>query len=193
VVRWYQQDRNRKTNQERVIQMFKTILDETDLDFALMTRLNKAIAGRIPVTITYTDAKGDETIRTIEPYAIDVSAAGDLVVIAMDRGKQAKRNFRLDRIQWYTIHRGNAFQVTPDGSLTGNADEVIEEEVDMNEITDYWSVTNRAGEEVAQVFGLTREAAMIAAEQLAVCRRVIRAERGLSTRRLCRRDVIVAG
>jgi predicted DNA-binding transcriptional regulator YafY len=70
-----------------------------------LTRLIKALDKRHPVTITYTKADGSETIRTIELYDIVVSAAGDILLKAMDRDSQEARSFRLDRLVSYTTHR----------------------------------------------------------------------------------------
>jgi hypothetical protein len=42
---------------------------------------------------------------TIEIYDITVSAAGDIVIKAMDRETGESRSFRLDRLVSYTIHR----------------------------------------------------------------------------------------
>ncbi|MBA4865926.1 WYL domain-containing protein [Streptomyces sp. PSKA54] len=70
-----------------------------------LTRLIKALDAKHPITITYTKADGTETIRTIEIYDIVVSAAGDIVIKAMDRDTQESRSFRLDRLVSYTVHR----------------------------------------------------------------------------------------
>lgn len=70
-----------------------------------LARLIKALDRRQPVTITYTKADGTETIRTIELYDITVSAAGDIVIRAMDRETGEARSWRLDRIEAYTVHR----------------------------------------------------------------------------------------
>lgn len=70
-----------------------------------LTRLIKALDAKHPVTITYTKADGTTTIRTIEVYDITVSAAGDIVLKAMDRETGEARSFRLDRLVSYTIHR----------------------------------------------------------------------------------------
>lgn len=67
--------------------------------------LYRALDRRQPVTITYTKANGDETVRTIEPYDVVTTKAGDIVVKAMDRASQDRRSFRLDRIVSYTVHR----------------------------------------------------------------------------------------
>lgn len=70
-----------------------------------LTRLIKALDAKHPVTITYTRADGTETIRTIETYDIVVSAAGDILLKAMDRETGESRSFRLDRLVSYTVHR----------------------------------------------------------------------------------------
>jgi len=70
-----------------------------------LTRLIKALDAKHPVTITYTKADGTQTIRTIEITDILVTAAGDIVLRAMDRETGEARSWRIDRIQTYTIHR----------------------------------------------------------------------------------------
>lgn len=80
-----------------------------------LTRLITALDKQQPVTITYLKEEKDEngkktgqmveTVRTIEVYDVVVSAAGDILLKAMDRETGASRSFRVDRIQAYTIHR----------------------------------------------------------------------------------------
>ena len=70
-----------------------------------LTRLIKALDAKHPVTITYVKADGTTTVRTIEAYDIVVSAAGDIVIKAMDRESGEARSWRLDRIESYSIHR----------------------------------------------------------------------------------------
>ncbi|MFJ3923028.1 WYL domain-containing protein [Streptomyces sp. NPDC090022] len=70
-----------------------------------LTRLITALDNQHPVTITYTKADGTQTIRTIEIYDFKVSNAGDILITAMDRETGERRDFRLDRIHAYTIHR----------------------------------------------------------------------------------------
>jgi predicted DNA-binding transcriptional regulator YafY len=70
-----------------------------------LTRLIKALDANHPVTITYTKADDSITVRTIEIYDITVSAAGDIIVKAMDRETGEARSFRLDRLVSYTVHR----------------------------------------------------------------------------------------
>jgi predicted DNA-binding transcriptional regulator YafY len=77
--------------------------DETST--TTLTRLIKALDAKHPVTITYTKADGTETIRTIEVYDIVISAAGDILLKAMDRETGEARSFRLDRLVSYTVHR----------------------------------------------------------------------------------------
>lgn len=80
-----------------------------------LTRLIKALDANHPVTITYLREEKDEadkktgrlveTVRTIEVYDVIVSAAGDIVIKAMDRETGEARSWRLDRIRAYSIHR----------------------------------------------------------------------------------------
>jgi len=80
-----------------------------------LTRLIKATDRQHPVTLAYLKEEKDEngkrtgrlveTVRTVEIYDFTVSAAGDIVIKAMDRSTGESRSFRLDRIQTYSIHR----------------------------------------------------------------------------------------
>lgn len=70
-----------------------------------LTRLIKALDRQHPVTITYVKADETTTVRTIEVYDIAVSAAGDILLKAMDRETGESRSFRLDRLIAYTVHR----------------------------------------------------------------------------------------
>lgn len=80
-----------------------------------LTRLIKAADRQHPVTLTVLKEEKDEagkktgrlveTTRTIEIYDFYASAAGDIVIKAMDRSTGEGRSFRLDRIQSYSIHR----------------------------------------------------------------------------------------
>lgn len=70
-----------------------------------LTRLIKALDAKHPITITYVKADDTTTVRTIEIYDIVVSAAGDILLKAMDRETGEARTFRLDRLVSYTVHR----------------------------------------------------------------------------------------
>lgn len=80
-----------------------------------LTRLIKALDAKHPATITYLKEEKDEngrktgrlveTVRTVEIYDFYVSAAGDILIKAMDRETGESRSFRLDRLVSYTIHR----------------------------------------------------------------------------------------
>lgn len=80
-----------------------------------LTRLITALDKAQPVTVTYLKEEKDEngrktgrfveTVRTIEVYDVVVSAAGDIVLKAMDRETGEARSWRLDRIVAYSIHR----------------------------------------------------------------------------------------
>ncbi|GGQ83742.1 WYL domain-containing protein [Streptomyces flaveolus] len=80
-----------------------------------LTRLITALDKQQPVTITYLKEEKDdtgrktgrlvETVRTVELYDVVVSAAGDILLKAMDRETGESRTFRLDRLVSYTTHR----------------------------------------------------------------------------------------
>jgi predicted DNA-binding transcriptional regulator YafY len=67
--------------------------------------LYRAIDGARLVTITYRDADGTETVRSIEPYEIRTTKAGRIQVRAMCRLRGDARSFYADQIVSYTIHR----------------------------------------------------------------------------------------
>lgn len=152
--------------------------NETELDTVM--NIHKAIARRLPITVTYTDPKGQETVRTIEPYEIKQAANGDLRVMAMCRLRLDIRAFRLDRITHYTVHRGTFQLELP------NADE----------LTDWWAIKNKNGDELLQVFlntdGFTYPFARVlgkARNESGVVRATCKGEGGVAIRRLRRRDV----
>lgn len=79
-----------------------------------LTRLIKALDRQHPVTIHYLKEEDDagkktgrlvETLRTVEIYDFYVSNAGDILAKAMDRETGERRDFRIDRLISYTIHR----------------------------------------------------------------------------------------
>jgi predicted DNA-binding transcriptional regulator YafY len=80
-----------------------------------LTRLITALDRQQPVTITALKEEKDdngrktgrlvETVRTIEIYDFYVSAAGHILIVAMDRETGERREFRLDRLISYTVHR----------------------------------------------------------------------------------------
>lgn len=92
----------------------------SDVDFlALERRIDRAIRLEQPVTLTYRETKKDPdnpsrrlkdefeiTVRTIEPYSIEVSAKGDWYIRSLDRQTLKFRSWRFDRVLTYTPHRG---------------------------------------------------------------------------------------
>jgi predicted DNA-binding transcriptional regulator YafY len=90
-------------------------LTKNQTEQATLTAMYRALDRQHPVTITAwkeeKDAAGKktgrmvQTIRTIEIYAIVTTKAGNVTIKAMDRESGESRNFRLDRLISYTIHR----------------------------------------------------------------------------------------
>lgn len=80
-----------------------------------LVRLIKALDAKRPVSVSYLKEEKDEagrktgrlveTVRTIEVYDVVVSAAGDIVLKAMDRETGEARSWRLDRVVAYSVHR----------------------------------------------------------------------------------------
>lgn len=70
-----------------------------------LTDLYKAIDKQHAVTITYRDEKGEETVRTIEPYEIRTTKAGRIQLRAMCRLRGDARSFYIDQIVSYTLNR----------------------------------------------------------------------------------------
>lgn len=64
----------------------------------------RCIVHECPMTLTYTKEDGSTTIRTVEPYSLDRSEAGNVLIRALDRESKKPRTFRADRIQKYTVH-----------------------------------------------------------------------------------------
>lgn len=156
--------------------------NETEMDTVL--NVHVAITRRQPVTLTYWDDKGDETVRTIEPYELKVSAAGDVRVVAMCRLRRELRSFRLDRVTHYTVHRGT-FQLE------------LPAPADPDEMTDWWTIRSRNGHEILQVHlntdGQRNPHAQVlgkAMRESGKVRAVCKAEKGVSIRQLRRRDVL---
>lgn len=84
------------------------------LSEATIADMYRAMDRRHPVTITYTKADGSTTVRTIEPYEIRTTKAGDIIVKAMDRQSGESRTFRTDRVVSYTVHRTAFLVERPD-------------------------------------------------------------------------------
>ena len=67
--------------------------------------LYRAIDNKRAVSITYVDEKGDETVRTIEPFDLRTTKNGRIEVRAMCRLRGDSRAFALHRVVSYTVHR----------------------------------------------------------------------------------------
>lgn len=68
-----------------------------------------AISAERPVLITYVAADGEQTTRTIEPYELTDTDAGNVIVRAMDRRSGDVRTFRLDRIVHLNVMSSGEF------------------------------------------------------------------------------------
>lgn len=60
------------------------------------------------VSLTYTDAKGQTSMREVEPYSLRPGKEGSTRFFGFDVTKQAIRGFRMDRINGVQL-TGNSF------------------------------------------------------------------------------------
>ncbi|MEW2393097.1 WYL domain-containing protein [Streptomyces venezuelae] len=67
--------------------------------------LYRALDRTRAVTITYRDADGTETIRTVEPWDIRTTKSGRIQLRAGCRLRGDARSFYVDQIVAYTLHR----------------------------------------------------------------------------------------
>jgi predicted DNA-binding transcriptional regulator YafY len=67
--------------------------------------LYRAIDRQHVVTLTYIDADGTETIRTVEPWDIRTTKNGRIQLRAGCRLRGDARSFYVDQIRSYTLHR----------------------------------------------------------------------------------------
>ena len=58
-----------------------------------------AAANHLLVDLDYRDQAGQRTTRTVEPYSLAQTAAGDVLLHTHDRTRDAHRKFRIDRIE----------------------------------------------------------------------------------------------
>ncbi|CAL9668968.1 hypothetical protein SUDANB145_07312 (plasmid) [Streptomyces sp. enrichment culture] len=70
-----------------------------------LTDLYKAIDKEFAVTITFVDADGTETIRTVEPWELRTTKNGRIQLRAGCRLRGDARSFAIDQIKAYTVHR----------------------------------------------------------------------------------------
>jgi hypothetical protein len=150
-----------------------------------------AIAFEKTVHILYGETKVDGDVATglvewreIEPHEVRQSKDGNLYVVAMCRLRGERRHFRLDRISHYNSGTRGFILPWP-------------EKADPEEITDWWGLTSQTGTTVLQVElntdGQPNPYALVlkkAQTESGKVRAVVKAERGISIRRLRRKDVL---
>ncbi|MEV5703060.1 WYL domain-containing protein [Streptomyces anthocyanicus] len=74
-----------------------------------LTDLFRALTNQHAVTVTYTDDKGETTVRTVELHEIRTNGTGGIDLIVMCRLRQAERKLSLAGVSAYTVHRGMAY------------------------------------------------------------------------------------
>jgi predicted DNA-binding transcriptional regulator YafY len=70
-----------------------------------LTDLYRALDRQTCVTLTFVDADGTETIRTVEPWDIRTTKSGRIQLHAGCRLRGDARSFYVDQIRAYTLHR----------------------------------------------------------------------------------------
>ncbi|WP_405546620.1 WYL domain-containing protein (plasmid) [Streptomyces goshikiensis] len=109
-----------------------------------LTDLIRAMDGQRATTVTYVDSKGEKSVRTIEIHNILTTAKGEITVKAMCRARGEMRNFSLDGIKAYTIHRirfvlavpeEKVREASPVAHFASSADQLIDLELER----DYYS------------------------------------------------------
>jgi predicted DNA-binding transcriptional regulator YafY len=148
---------------------------------------NVAVAFEKTVHILYPIQDGGVEWREIEPHEVRETQDGNLIVVAMCRLRGERRTFRLDRISHYTFGTRGFTLPRP-------------EKVDPEEITDWWTLRSQNGHEVLQLElntdGTSNPYARVLAKAQAESgkvRAVVKAERGISIRRLRRKEVLAYG
>jgi predicted nucleotidyltransferase component of viral defense system len=81
-----------------------------------------AAANRLLVDIRYRDAEGNRSTRTVEPYSLAETSAGDIQLHTHDRTRNAHRSLRIDRIEGATVTNQSfvpryAIELSPQGPV----------------------------------------------------------------------------
>jgi hypothetical protein len=79
-------------------------------------------ANRLCVELDYIDQQGRRSVRTIEPYSLRRTQAGDIVLHAVRADEQQHRSYRIDQIQGASVTSRTftpryAVELTPTGPL----------------------------------------------------------------------------
>ncbi|MGO9019179.1 MAG: nucleotidyl transferase AbiEii/AbiGii toxin family protein [Syntrophobacteraceae bacterium] len=79
-------------------------------------------SNRLCVDLDYVDEKGRRGIRTIEPYSLRRTQAGDIILHAIRADEQQHRSYRIDRIQGASVTKRTftplyEVELTPTGPL----------------------------------------------------------------------------
>lgn len=145
-----------------------------------------AIAFHKPVLIRYAGGDGqDFTLRIIEPHEMRETKDGNTIIVAMCRLKGERRHFRLDRVERYEPLKAG-FKL-----------ELPAKVENPEEITDWWTFRSDTNVELFQLELNTDHLDDpyptlfdTAKARSAKVRAVVKAEGGVSIRRLRRKDVL---
>lgn len=120
-----------------------------------LTDLYRAIDHQHAVTITYRDADGTESIRTVEPYDIRTTKNGHIEVRAMCRLRGDARGFALHRIVSYTCHRIGFVLERPEATTPASKGIVVRSERQL--------IARELGRDYLPARPLTRQTTTLAA------------------------------
>lgn len=100
--------------------------------------LYRALDRKQVVTITFDKEEKDdagkktgrlvEDVRSVEPYDIQTTLAGEIVIKAMDRQTGESRTIRLDRVHAYTLHRSPFVIEVPEATTPAGRGIVVRSE-----------------------------------------------------------------
>jgi predicted DNA-binding transcriptional regulator YafY len=100
--------------------------------------LYRALDRKHVVTLTFDKEEKDDTgkktgqlvedVRSVEPYDIQTTLAGDIVIKAMDRQTGESRTIRLDRVHAYTLHRSPFVIEVPEATTPAGRGIVVRSE-----------------------------------------------------------------
>ena len=95
----------------------------------------RALDRKHVVTLTFDKEEKDDTgkktgrliedVRSVEPYDIQTTLAGHIVIKAMDRHTGESRTIRLDRVHAYTLHRIPFVLELPEATTPAGRDIVV--------------------------------------------------------------------
>ena len=85
-------------NREEAIEAVLALEPQAEHEERTLEMVVRALTEEKHLLLAYTDAKGQTTMRVVDPRAVKRSKAGDLLMVVYDLSKNDWRSFRSDRI-----------------------------------------------------------------------------------------------